>query len=449
MKFKHVLFSAFAFSTIASCTTSKKETAILKQNDFPTPPAAEIMPDTFVNFGQTRVDNYFWMKDKNNPKVIDYLNSENAYTDTVMASTKGLQQKIYDEILGRIKEDDESYPSLSNGYYYYSRTEKGKQYRTYCRKKGNVDAPEEIFFDVNQMAEGKAAYMFGGYSISPDNTKAAYFFNETGSFADYTLKIKDLTSGKDLDFEMKGATSFAWANDNKTVFYGVMDQVTLRPYQVYRQAIGNPKTELVYEEKDPKFTTGVSETKTREWILISSGSSTTSETRFVSADKPMEKFNVFMPRIQDVDYDVYSHKEFFFIRYKDKKNLNGKVYQVAKEDYANRSTWREIIAHDKDVRIEGLGIQKDFLIVETRKNGLAEIEIRNLRNGSKKSVSFPEPVYNAYSNGNPEYEANTFRYSYTSLNRPTSLYEYNCGDNKSTILKQQEVPSGFNPDDYV
>lgn len=449
MKYKHPLFATIVFCTIVSCTNSKKETAILKQNDFPTPPEAEMMPDTFVNFGQTRIDNYFWMKDKNNPKVVDYLHAENAYTDTVMASTQGLQQKIYDEILGRIKEDDESYPSLSNGYYYYSRTEKGKQYRTYCRKKGNVDAPEEIFFDVNQMAEGKAAYMFGGYSISPDNTKAAYFFNETGSFADYTLKIKDLSTGKDLDFEVKGATSFAWANDKKIIFYGVMDQVTLRPYQVYRQAIGNPKIELVYEEKDPKFTVGVSETKTREWILISSGSSTTSETRFVSADKPMEKFNVFMPRVQDVDYDIYSHKEFFFIRYKDKKNLNGKVYQVAKNDYANRSAWKEIIAHDKDVRIEGLGIQKDFLIVETRKNGLAEIEIRNLRNGNKKSVSFPEPVYNAYSNGNPEYDASTVRYSYTSLNRPTSLYEYNCENDKSTMLKQQEVPSGFNPDDYV
>ena len=270
------------------------------------------------------------MKDKNNPKVIEYLNAENAYTDSVMGSTKDLQQKIYDEIIGRIKEDDETYPSLSNGYYYYTRSEKGKQYRTYCRKKGSLDSPEEIFFDVNKMAEGKAAYMFGGYTISPDNTKAAYFYNETGSFADYTLKIKDLTTGNDLDFSVKGATSFAWANNSKTIFYGVIDPITLRPYQVYRQTLGSTSKKLVYEEKDARFTTGVSGSKTREWIFIYSGSSTTSEERMISADNPNGTFEVFLPRVQDVEYSVYPHKEYFFIRYKDKENLNGKVYQVAK-----------------------------------------------------------------------------------------------------------------------
>ncbi len=449
MRFKQLIFGTLVLTTIFSCNNQQKTTHILKQNDFQTPPSAEILPDTFSNFGNIRIDHYFWMKDKNNPKVIEYLKAENAYTDTVMASTKALQQKIYDEIIGRIKEDDQTYPTLSNGYYYYTRTEKGKQYRTYCRKKGTLEAPEEIFFDVNNMAEGKAAYMFGGYSISPDNSKAAYFYNETGSFADYMLKVKDLITGKDLDFAVKGATSFAWANDNKTIFYGIIDPITLRPYQVYRQTLNTASKELVYEEKDVKFTTGVSDSKTREWIMISSGSSTTSEERFVSADKPTENFNVFLPRVQDVEYSVYPHKEFFFIRYKDKENLNGKVYQVAKADYANRSAWKEIITHNKDVRIESLSVQKDYLIIETRKNGLSELEIRNLKSGQSKFVKFPEPVYNAYSNGNPEYDAATFRYSYTSLNRPTTLYEYNCETDKSTLLKQQEVPSGFNPEDYT
>ena len=289
MKNQKLLTGACVLLAIVSCN-QQKQLNILKQTDFPKPPVAEIIPDTFINFGQTRVDNYYWMKDKNNPKVIDYLKAENAYTDTVMATTKDLQKKIYDEIIGRIKEDDQSYPTLSNGYYYYTRTEKGKQYRTYCRKKGSEEAPEEIIFDVNKMAEGKPAFMFGGYDVSPDNRMVGYFYNETGSFADFELKIKDLTTGKDLDFAVKGASSFAWANDNKTLFYSVIDPVTLRSNRVFRQVLGNPKAVLIYEEKDTKFSLGVTETKTRDFIFINTGSTNTTEELFVPADKPAEAF---------------------------------------------------------------------------------------------------------------------------------------------------------------
>ena len=449
MKTTKCILGAMLLTTFFSCNNQLKNASILKQSDFSQPPVADIKADTFTRFGVQRIDHYFWMKDKTNPKVIEYLKAENAYTDSVMASTKDFQQKIYDEIIGRIKEDDQTYPTLSNGYYYYTRTEKGKQYRTYCRKKGSLSAAEEITFDVNKMAEGKPAYMFGGNTISPDNSKAAYFYNETGSFADYMLKIKDLTTGNDLDFEVKGASSFAWANDNKTIFYSVIDPVTFRSYRVYRQTLGAGKPELVFEEKDSKFSIGVSASKTREWIIVSSGSATTSEDRILPADNPMGEFNIFLPRVKDVEYDVYPHREYFFIRYKDKENLNGKIYQVAKADYANRSAWKEIMAHNKDVRIESLNVQKDYLVIETRKNGLTELEIRHLTTGKKRFVSFPEPVYNAYSNGNPEYDASTFRYSYTSLNRPTTLYEYDCTNGNTTLLKQQEIPSGFKPDNYV
>ncbi len=447
MRTKKLLTAAVVIFTTISCN-QQKVTNILKQTDFQKPPVADIKPETLTNFGQVRIDNYYWMKDKNNPKVIDYLKTENAYTDTVMASTKDLQKKIYDEIIGRIKEDDQSYPTLSNGYYYFTRTEKGKQYRTYCRKKGSEKAAEEIIFDVNKMAEGKPAYMFEGYDISPDNKLAGYFFNETGSFADYILKIKDLTTGKDLDLTIKGASSFAWANDNKTLFYTLIDPVTLRSYRVYRQVLGNPKADLIYEEKDAKFSLGVSDSKTKDYIFISINSSTTSEERFVSADKPTEIFKVFMPRVKDVDYSVFTHKDYFFIRYKDKQNLNGKLYQVAVKDYADRKTWKEIMPHDKDVRIESVNVQKDYLIIETRKNGLANLEIRNLKTGKKEFINFPEPVYTASSSGNPEYDAATFRYTYTSLNRPATLYEFNCQTSETKKLKQQEIPSGFNPDDY-
>ena len=448
MKHLNYLIIGVVALLILSCNPKKEEVKMLKQSDFPAPPVAEVIPDTFTNFGQTRIDNYYWLKDKNNPKVIDYLNAENAYTDTVMASTKALQQTIYDEILGRIKEDDESYPSFSQGYYHYSRTEKGKQYRTYCRRKGSMDAPEEIIFDNNKMAEGKPAFIFRGYIVSPDNSKAAYFYNETGSYAEFVMKIKDLASGEDVGFTVNGATSMAWANDNKTLFYGIVDN-TLRSYRIMRQMLDAPKADLVYEETDARFTTYVSSTKTKEYIFIGSASSTTSEERYISADKPLDAFKVFMPRIQDVEYSIYPHKEKFFVRYKDKENLNGKIYETPLTGYENRTTWKEFLPHDNNVRIEGIDILKDYVSLELRKNGLSEIVVKPVSGGEDKSIVFPEPVYSATLSGNPEYDAATFRYSYTSLNRPTTLYEYNIVSGETAKLKEQEIPSGFNPDNYV
>ena len=449
MKSWNYILSIVAAALMTACNPSKKETVMLKQSDFPAPPVAEVIPDTFSNFGQTRIDNYYWLKDKNNPKVIDYLKAENAYTDTVMASTKALQQTIYDEIIGRIKEDDESYPSFSDGYYYYSRTEKGKQYRTYCRRKGTLDAPEEIIFDVNKMAEGKPAYIFRGYSISPDNSKAAYFYNETGSYAEFIMKVKDLASGKDVGFTVNGATSVAWANDNKTLFYGIVDN-TLRSYRILRQVLDGSRADLVYEETDARFSTYVSGSKTKQYIFISSASSTTADERYIPADKPLEQFKVFLPRVQDVEYSVYPHKEKFFVRYKDKENLNGKIYETPLTSHEDRNTWKEFLAHDKNVRIEGIDILRDYVTIELRRNGLSEIIAKPASGiGEIKTIAFPEPVYSAGLNGNPEYDATTFRYSYTSLNRPGTLYEYNIATGEAVKLKEQEIPSGFNPDDYV
>ncbi len=434
---------------IASCNNVKKEEVkILKQSDFPAPPVAEVKPDTFVNFGQTRIDNYFWLKDKNDPQVMDYIKAENAYTQSVMESTKALQQTIYDEILGRIKEDDESYPSFKDGYYYYSRTEKGKQYRTYLRRKGSMDAPEEVIFDLNQMAEGKPAFIFRGYSISPDNSKAAYFYNETGSFAEYTLKIKDLASGETVGFDVNGAVSVAWANDNKTLFYSVIDK-TLRSSKIYRQQLDAANGTLVYEEKDSKFSTYVSGSKTKDYIFITSGSSTTSEEQYISANNPTDAFKVFLPRVQDVDYSVYPHKDKFFVRYKDRQNLNGKIFETPLTGYEDRGTWKEFVAHNENVRIESIDILKNYVAIEYRKNGLAEIEITPLDGSKKQTIAFPEPVYTATLGGNPEYEGTTLRYSYTSLNRPTTLFEYNILTGETKTLKEQEIPSGFEPENYV
>lgn len=434
---------------IASCNpTKKEEVKILHQSDFPAPPVAQIIPDTFVNFGKQRIDNYYWLKDKNNPGVLDYLAAENAYTQTVMESTQALQQTIYDEIVGRIKEDDESYPTFSDGYYYYSRTEKGRQYRTYLRRKGSMDAPEEVIFDVNAMAEGKPAFLFRGYSISPDNSKAAYFYNETGSYAEFTMKVKDLASGQEVGFSVEGAASVAWANDNKTLFYSTIDQ-TLRSSKIFRQQLDATRGELVYEETDARFSTYVSGSKTKDYIFIACGSSTTSEERYISADRPTDAFKVFLPRVQDVEYSVYPHKERFFVRYKDKQNLNGMIYETPLAGYEDRSTWTVFVPHDADTRIESIDVLKDFVSLELRKNGLSEIEIKPLNGRQTQTIAFPEPVYTASLGGNPEYDAATIRYSYTSLNRPTTLYEYNIGTGETAKLKEQEIPSGFNPDDYT
>lgn len=411
-------------------------------------PVAEIIPDTFENFGTQRIDNYFWLKDKNNPKVIEYIKAENSYTQEVMASTQALQDRIYDEILGRIKEDDETYPTLRNGYYYYSRSEKGKQYTTYCRRMGSMDAPEEVIFDVNKMAEDKAAYIFQGYLISPDNSKAAYIYNETGSFAEFTLKIKDLSSGEEVGFSVNGVASMAWANDSKTLFYSQIDN-TLRSSKIYRQQLDSKLPTLIYEEKDARFGTYIYGSKTNQFIFISSSSSTTSEEQILSADNPMGNFKVFLPRQQGVEYSVYPHKEKLFVRYKDTNNLNGMLYEVPLTGYEDRSAWKLIVPHSADVRLEGIDVLKDYLLLELRKNGLTEIEIKPIDGSASKNIKFEEPVYSAWLNGNPEYEANTMRYTYTSFNRPTTLYEYNLSTGSTETLRQQEIPSGFNPDDYV
>ena len=444
----YLLICTFVFTTIISCTTMNKETEIKNQTYFSNPPIAEVIPELFNNFGSERIDNYFWLKDKNDQKVIDYLNAENEYTKEVMTSTEELQQTIYDEIVGKMKEDDESYPTLKDGYYYYSRTEKGKQYRTYLRRKGSMDASEEVIFDVNEMAEGKAAFIFGGYTMSPDNNKAAYFYNETGSYAEFILKIIDLKTRQAIGFEVQGVSSAAWANDNETLFYSIIND-RLRSNKIIRRKLNDAQGTLVFEESDEKFSTYVSGSKTKEFIFIASASSTTTEEHLISADNPTADYKTFMPREKDVDYSVYPHNDKFFVRYKDKQNLNGKIYVTPRVGYEDRETWTEFIPHDSEVLIEGIDVLKDWVAIEVRKNGLADIRIISLNGDEEQTISFPEPVYTASLNGNPEFNANTIRYTYTSLNRPSTLFEYDINTQITETLKTQEIPSGFNPDDYT
>ena len=248
-----------------------------------------------------------------------------------------------------------------------------------------------------------------------------------------------MNSGKDIGFGVEGATSVAWANDNETLFYGVIDN-TLRSYRILRQTLDAPKADLVYEETDARFSVYVSSDKNRQYIFISSGSSTTSEERFISADRPTDAFRVFTPRIQDTEYYVYPHSDRFFVRYKDKANLNGKIYEAPLQNFQDKTAWKEIVPHNPEVRIDGVDILKEYMVLELRQNGLTHILVKPINGGESKTISFPEPVYSAELTGNPEYDACTFRYSYTSLNRPTTLYEYDIVDNKTEKLKEQEIP---------
>jgi oligopeptidase B len=440
----------FGLVIIAACNPSTQTPVkITQQSDFPVPPVATVKPSEFTEFGNKRIDNYFWLKDKSNPEVTAYLKAENAYFDTVMQSTKALQVKLYDEMKGRIKEDDETVPQLDNGYFYSSRTEKGKQYRTICRKKGSISAPEEIVFDVNKMAEGKKALIFSNFDISPDNKLPAYMSNETGSYADYTLRVRDLSSGNDLPVKIDKVQSFVWANDNKTLFYTVGNEA-LRSWRVYRHVTGSTKPdELVFEEPNEQFVVGVDKSKTKDLIFIETASFTTSEYLYLPANEPNGKFKVFIPRVEDVTYNVYHHKDKFFIQYKDRDNLNCKVYEAPLTGYADRSTWKEVIVHNKDVKIEYLDVFDKYLTAQTRRNGLNEILIMNLADGKTSTINFPEPVYTASMTGTPEYNSNTLRYRYTSMNRPNTVYDYDFTKNESVKLKEQEIPGGFNADDYT
>ena len=429
--------------------TEKNLHPIKNQNDYSPPPVAEIKPETFKEFGMTRVDNYFWLKDKSNPKVIDYLKAENTYCETVMQHTKDLQEILFKEMKGRIKEDDQTVPQLNNGYYYYSRTEKDKQYPVYCRKKGSVNNPEEIIFDVNEMAKGKPAFLFHDYEISENNNLAAYLFNTTGSFAEFNLKVKDLLAGNDLDLEIEKVQSFTIAKDNKTLFY-VTGNKSLRPYRLYcHQFDGTGNDKLVYEETDELFNLQVDRSKTKDFIYIKSESFTSSEVRIIPADKPLSEMKVFLPRLKDVEYDIEHHKSKIFVKYKDNENKNSMIYEAPLNGYEDRKTWEEVVKHNPDVKIEGMDVFDKYLVLFVRTKGLNEIKVMNLLDNKISTINFPEAVYTVSPLNTPEYNSTKYRYNYASMNRPNTVYDFDMEHGTTEKLKEQEIPSGFHPDDYI
>lgn len=423
---------------------------VSRESDFPSVPVASKNAVYFTKFNNIRVDNYFWLKDKTNPMVTSYLNAENEYASIVTKSTEELQSLLFEELKGRINEEDQTAPVFSNGYYYYSRTIRGKQYKIHCRKKETLASEEEVIFDVNGMAVGKNAYLFADFEISPDNRFAAYTSNEDGSYADFILRIKDLQTGKDIDgFKIPKVQDVVWANDNTTLFF-TQSNAAMRPYCVMRcDLFGNSAPVKVFEEKDELFIVNLQKSKTGDYIFLSSSSFSTSEYSILNANTPFENFKVFAPRIKDVDYGIYHHKEKFLIQYKDKENLNGKIFEAPLEGYEDKSTWKEVFPHSQDIMVDFLDIYNDFYAIQTRRQGLVEIIVRGINASFERMIRFPEPVYSVEIMPLPDFQSTKLRYYYTSLNRPHTVFEYDPYEGISEVIKETVIPSGFNPEDYT
>ncbi|WP_439479529.1 S9 family peptidase [Chryseobacterium aquaticum] len=399
-------------------------------------------------------DPYYWMidyfkKGKDSTKVVDYLKAENSYWEGMMKDTEPFRDQLFKEMKARIKEKDESVPTFKNGYYYYSRTETGKQYFKYCRKKGSLTAPEEILLDVDQMAEGHAYYSASGFSISPDNSKIVYGVDDV-SRRQYKLFLKDLSTGKTTDLGIKNTTGSAtWANDNKTIFYTSNNPETLLTEKIFRHSLGTEasKDVLVYEEKDKTNYIGVGKSKNEKFIMIYSGATTSSETRYIDANKPNETFKVFQPRMKDVLYDVTPLEDRFLIT-TNKDALNFKVVETPL-DKTGVENWKDFVPHRKDVLMEGISEFKNYLVFSERQNGLSQLVIYDRKTGKKEFLKFDEPAYTVYPSGNPEYNTDNFRFGYTSMVTPSSQFEQNLKTGKRVLLKEQEVLGGYNKANYT
>ena len=445
LNLRHVRISSLVFASLilASAYAPAADDA---SSSLPAPPVAKKAPKTTEINGRTMVDNYYWLRDKKNPEVKAYLEAENAYTDAVMKPTEGLQKKLYDEMLSRIKETDIEVPYKEGDYFYYSRTEAGKQYQIHCRKKGGMDAPEEVVLDVNEMAKGQKFMSLGAYNVSDDGNLLAYTTDNTG-FRQYSLAVKDLRTGKLLPDHAERVGSVVWANDNKTIFYTVEDDTTKRQYQVYRHTAGTSGSDkLAYEEKDEKFDVYAAKTRSKAYIVLFSASHTTSEARYLPAGEPAAEWKVMQPRKQGVEYYPDHNGNSFYIRVND----TGRNFRLVKAPVTDprSQNWQEVVPHRANVMLEDTDFFKNYYVLSERENGLPQIRVTDLRSGESRRIEFPEPAYASYGYTNREYDASKFRYGYQSFITPRSVFEYDMASGKSTLLKQKEVPGGYDRTRY-
>ena len=413
------------------------------------PPVAQKIPKKIKKHGHERIDEYYWLNDRENPQVIEYLKRENEYYEKSTAHLGGFREALFQEMKARIKEDDSSVPYFYNGYFYITRFETGKNYPIYSRKKSTLDAPEELLFDCNQMAEGLGYFQLGGFSISPDNRFAAFGTDTVGRRI-FTIGIKDLSTGEVFpDAIINSTGNAAWANDNHTLFYTVQDEVTLRPHKIFRHRIGTPsdQDDLVFHEKDETFHIEVSKTKSRKYLVIECESTVTSESRVLEADNPDGDFRIFQKRKRGLEYGIWHYDGNFYIRTNKDNATNFKLMQTA-EDKTEATNWRDVIPHREEVLIEDLEIFSDYLVVAERSDGLNKIRIMPWK-GESYYLPFENETYSASIGANPDFNTEILRYSYQSLATPSSVIDFNMHTGERTVMKEQQVLGGkFEKENY-
>jgi len=422
-------------------------------------PDAVKKPYEMTIHGDTRVDNYYWMRlsdeqksaqtyDEHTQEVVDYINLENEYIQGSLAHTKKFQDHLFNEIIGRIKKDDETVPYLKNGYYYYSRYEEKKEYAIYCRKKGFLDAEEEVMLDGNELAEGYDYFAVGGMSVSPDNNWLAYGI-DTLSRRFYTIYFKNLSTGNILEQVVPNTTgNIAWANDNKTVFYTLKNKITLLSEKIYRHKIGSDpvKDVLVYKEDDIEYYTGVYRSKSGKYIIIWNGSTLVSDYHILSADNPDGYFVNFTPRGTEHEYSITHYQDKFYI-VTNWEAKNNRLMETS-EDATDLSNWKEVISHRNDVHLLNIEIFDNHLVINERKDGLRSLRVINQSSGKDHYIDFGEKAFTAWISTNREFNTNILRYGYSSMVTPSSTYDYNMDTGEKTLMKQNEVVGGYDSDRY-
>ncbi|HLP63073.1 MAG TPA: S9 family peptidase [Flavobacterium sp.] len=413
------------------------------------PPVAKKKPHTIEKHGNIRTDNYYWLNERENPEVIDYLNQENEYYQKATAHTKEFQDQLFEEMKSRIKEDDESVPYLYNGYYYITRYETGKDYPIYSRKKGSLEAKEEIMFDCNEMAKGHSYFQLAGLSVSEDNKWVA-FGVDLVSRRQYTLQFKNLETGEILSTKIENTTGGAtWANDNRTVFYTRKDSVTLRSDKIYKHKLGSDisNDELVYHEKDETFNTYIYKSKSKKYLVIGSSSTLTSEYQLLLASTPDEKFTVFQKRTRGLEYSISHYEDNFYIVTNKDKATNFKLMKTP-ENKTSKENWVDLIPHRDDVLLEDIDVFKDYLVVSERSNGLNKIRIMPWK-GEEYYLPFEIETYTCYTTTNIDFDTEILRYGYQSMATPASVIDFNMRTKTKTVLKEQAVLGGkFDKNNY-
>jgi oligopeptidase B len=413
-----------------------------------TAPVVEKRPHSLELHGDVRVDDYYWLRDRTNPEVLSYLEAENTYTDQIMAATQALQDELYEELKNRVQPDESTAPALDNGFYYYKRYEDGLEYPIHCRRKGSLDAPEEVLLDVNQVGEGHEFTSVRGLEVSPDNRVLAWALDTVGR-RKYTIHFVNLESGEALTDMIPQVTGkLAWANDNRTVFYTKQDPETLRAFQVYRHVLGTDVAEdvLVFEETDPTFSIWLWKTRSEKFIMVYSEQTLASEVRFLDADRPDGEFRVVAPRERGVEYDVSHVGDRFIIR----TNLEAENFRLMEAPVSTpgRSSWREIIPGRADVFLQGFEVFGDFMVVTERRDGLRRLRVIPWNNGNELEVEFDEPAYTTWVDDNHEFDTQVLRYGYSSLNTPKTIYDLDLVTRERTLVKQDKVLGGFDPSNY-